>query len=116
MLNYIDFDFYSNVYKGESIDENYFVKLASLASASVNSVANFKIGRDLSALLDWQQEYVKLATACQVEHLNQSPVPISSLKIGEFSCNTGSNVSNKKNISYMVYPYLEAAGLFSRAL
>ncbi len=125
MNPYIDYDYYVNTYRGESVQEGDFARLALFASYAVNSIAGNKIGHKIENVEDWQREYVRLATACQVDFMAgggskiDTSTSFSTMKIGEFNYTKDSSETSEVStvvgdVSYMIYSYLESAGLYSR--
>ncbi len=117
-MAYIDYEFYTDTYKGESVDEADFPALAERASRNINELTGFKI-EDFEKLNEKQQFYVKLATASQLEHLDNSESldGLASATLGKFSFSsvtTSSSTSQK--YSATARDYLAYSGLLYRGL
>lgn len=69
-MAYIDYEYYTEEYKGVEIPENEFVTLSERASDFVDIKTFFKI-EDILALADKTQARVKKATAMYVEQFYQ---------------------------------------------
>lgn len=95
-MAYIDYAYYTDVYKGVPIDADTFSRLAERASELIDQVTNYTI-QDIAALPAFTQEQVKKATAAQVEYLYQNGegvlqgvTDLQDVKIGDFSYKSAS--------------------------
>lgn len=70
-MNYIDADYYSNVYKGMPVeDADMLDRLIVRASDLIDQIINYKLtGVDFDKLAPFIREQVKKATAAQTEYL-----------------------------------------------
>lgn len=125
-MSYIDYDFYTNVYKGESITEEEFNKLLPKASDVLDSITrDFYQFNDLETDYDWRKNKFKKAVACQIEYFNGVGATTSheinsplSVQIGRTQMSSG--VENQKEtnsiVSSDVYMYLQYTGLLYRGI
>lgn len=122
---YIDFQFYTNEFKGVSLSEDAFNSLVGRASDIIDQVTNYKIEQiGFDNLYPTFQQRVKKATVAQVEfmHVNGGVIAMqssdaSNVSIGKFSYSTG--VSDKvmaKSISDSAIAYLNGTGLLYRGV
>ncbi|WP_077616887.1 hypothetical protein [Caenibacillus caldisaponilyticus] len=124
-MGYIDADYYQNTYRGADAGSE-LDKYIERASDLIDQVTGFKIS-DFNALAPVVQEYVKKATAAQVEYyvvmggdadVNAGAQTIGNVSIGSFSYG-GSQANDNKNadrISPNALAYLEPTGLLYRGL
>lgn len=122
---YIDYQFYTDEFKGVSLSEDAFNNLAGRASDLIDQVTKYKI-EDIGFdnLYPAFQQRVKKATAAQVEfmHVNGGVVAMqssdaSNVTIGKFSYATGgSDKGMAKSISDSALAYLNSTGLLYRGV
>ncbi|BBW97229.1 hypothetical protein ACPVTF_04145 [Geobacillus icigianus] len=120
-MAYIDYTFYTDVYKGIPISEDAFSRLAERATAMINQLTNYTI-QDLATLPPFTQEQVKRATAAQVEYFAHAGEQIVhgdngmiDVRIGNFSYSSGAN-GTQSAISPAVINYLRPTGLLYRGV
>lgn len=118
-MAYIDYAYYTDVYKGVPIqDADTFSRLSERASELIDQVTNYTI-QDLAALPAFTQEQVKKATAAQVEyfvingeHITHESGGMTDVRIGNFSYSGG----EQSTISPAVINFLRPTGLFYRGV
>ncbi|WBL16446.1 hypothetical protein [Sutcliffiella sp. NC1] len=122
-MAYIDYTFYTNDYKGTSVDESEFAKLAERASEVVDQLTGYKLktGNRFDNLPTFVQEQVKKATAAQVEFYILSGGTdiaitgddITGVAVGKFSYGGGNRSSGKERepIADNLLDYLRPTGL-----
>ena len=120
-MGYITGDYYTNIYKGEAVNDN-LATLIERASDIIQSSTMYRI-RQLEEFPPFIQEQIMKATAAQVEFidgngglagLNEKGGQSTSL--GKFSI-TSSAIENAANgISPRSIAYLEPTGLLYRGL
>lgn len=126
-MSYIDYDFYTNVYKGESITEEEFNKLLPKASDVLDDLTNdFYQFKDLESDLEWRKTKFKKAVACQIEFFHEVGSTTSegindpqSVSIGRTTMSNGrsdSSNDSKSRVSKDVFTYLRTTGLLYRGL
>lgn len=125
-MEYIDYLYYTNTFKGVPITVDVFDSLVGRASMQINQMAGGKIesvGFD-KLPVKWQ-EAVKMATAAQVEYLDMnggiqgiySTEGNGSTRIGKFSYSEGSKTRmGGIDTSNMVLGYLKGTGLLFRGV
>lgn len=120
-MAYIDYTFYTDVYKGVQIDADTFSRLAERASDVIDQVTNYQIG-DIAQYPEWIQSLVKKAVAAQVEYFALSGDSIThgvselqNVKLGDFSYTLNGN-SGAAPISPAVLSYLRQTGLLYRGV
>lgn len=125
MMPYIDYQFYTDEFKGVSLSEDAFNNLVGRASDLIDQVTNYKIETiGFDNLYPAFQQRVKKATAAQVEfmHVNGGVVSMqssdtSNVSIGKFSYSTGgSDKGMTKSISDSALAYLKGTGLLYRGV
>lgn len=111
-MAYIDKDYYDNVYKGEPVDEADFPSLSERASRDINELTGFKI-LDFDKLTEYQQKHIKLATASQLEFLDQNGIFTDGTytSLGKYT-----SQGRKEKYSGNVRDYLSPTGLLYRGL
>ena len=104
---YIDYDYYTNEYKGAEVDENEFEQLAKRASDAIDIISHGRLLKGgFHKLCAYKAGLVKKAAAAQVEFLAESggastltgETTLSSFKIGSFSA------SYEKNAGQIISP------------
>jgi hypothetical protein len=116
-MAYIDYTYYTDVYKGVPIDADTFSRLSERASEIIDQVTNYAI-QDFAALPAFTQEQVKKATAAQVEYLYYAgEISIhgdvfGNVKLGDFNYSGGTPSA----ISPAVINYLRPTGLLYRGV
>ena len=124
-MPYIDYDFYTNEFKGVSLDENTFSSIVDRASDLIDIATNDKIGAiGFENLYPSFQLRVKKAIAAQVEyiHVNGGIEAIQSqemqqVSIGDFSYSKSTSkaqsagVSIHQTICPVARDYLRGTGL-----
>ncbi len=114
-MAYIDKDYYDNSYKGESVDEVDFPSLAERASRDIDELTGFNI-KSLDSITEVQQMYIKLATASQLEYLDQNGIMSDTFQtatLGKFSYSGSGRASR---FSARASAYVFASGLAYRGL
>lgn len=128
-MPYIDYQYYTEEYKGTEIDEVTFEKYATRASQVIDQLTNDVLhGQKFTQIAQYLQDKVKLATAAQVEFyvskggyetVETGSDDLTNVTIGSFSYQEGSNQSssaNAKRISPTVLEHLKPTGLLYRGL
>jgi hypothetical protein len=117
-MAYIDYTYYTDVYKGVPIpNADTFSRLSERASELIDQVTNYTI-QDLAALTPFTQEQVKKATAAQVEYFyyaGETSVHgdlFGNVKLGDFTYSGGTPSA----ISPAVINYLRPTGLLYRGV
>jgi hypothetical protein len=118
-MAYIDYAYYTDVYKGVPIsDADTFSRLAERATEIIDQLTNYTI-QDLAALSPFTQEQVKRATAAQVEYFAYAGEQVihgnagmGDVRIGNFSYTS----DTQSAISPAVINYLRSTGLLYRGL
>jgi hypothetical protein len=117
-MSYIDYTYYTDVYKGVPIDADTFSRLSERASELIDQVTNYTI-QDLSALPVFTQDQVKKATAAQVEYFVYAGEQVlhgdngmTDVRLGNFSYSVGTQSA----ISPAVINYLRPTGLLYRGV
>jgi hypothetical protein len=123
-MPYIDYAFYTDVYKGVPInDSDTFLRLAERASDVIDQITSYQIALSANGLNDYStfiQDQVKKAVAAQVEyfHLNGDSIvhginEFQNVKLGDFSYSSGAAQSA---VSPAVFSYLRQSGLLYRGV
>ena len=119
-MPYIDYQFYTDEFKGVSLSEDAFNNLVSRASDLIDQVTNFKIETiGFENLYPAYQQRVKKAVAAQVEYMhvnggivNMQTADLSSASLGSFSyAENGSSGQVMKTTSKSAIDYLRGTGL-----
>lgn len=123
-MPYIDKQYYDDDYKGSSVDEETFLRLAERASEIVDEITDYKlkIGVSFDKLNAFFKEQVKKATAAQVEYMllqgegvEHGESDVSSVTIGKFNYSEGQNPTRltraQLRSSPAVIGYLKPTGL-----
>lgn len=119
-MAYIDYTYYTNVYKGVPIpDADTFSRLSERATEIIDQLTGYAI-QDLAALPLFTQEQVKRATAAQVEYFALAGYSVThgvsefqNVKLGDFSYSTGGAAggATQNVVSPAVLSYLRPTGL-----
>src|SRR5690625_1550880 len=121
-MSYVDYEYYSNVYKG-SLDENTAKKVLDEASDQVDRLTYGRIRKKgFENLTEYQQEMIKKAVCYQAEFLanygDDLSSPSSGFSIGDVSLSFGKEkqdpggiIADKKTLVY-----LAQTGLSTRRL
>ena len=123
-MPYIDYQFYTEEFKGVPLSEDVFSSLVGRASDSIDQVTNYKIEAiGFDNLYPTFQQRVKKATAAQVEYLyvNGGPATMQStvtdVAIGKFSYDSlAASKTPDKSISDAALAYLKGTGLLYRGV
>ncbi|AST93009.1 hypothetical protein BC6307_17945 [Sutcliffiella cohnii] len=122
-MAYIDYTYYTNDYKGTTIDEDEFARLAERASEVIDQITGYKLKKSTSfeKFHSFVQEQVKKATAAQVEFYILSGGTdiaitgddITGVAVGKFSYGGGNRSSGKERepIADNLLDYLRPTGL-----
>lgn len=124
-MPYIDYDFYTNEFKGVSLDESIFSSLVDRASDLIDIATNHKIEAiGFDHLYTSFQLRIKKAVAAQVEYMYvnggieaMQSQEIQQASIGRFSYSKSvskaqsANVSTHQTICHMARDYLQGTGL-----
>lgn len=120
-MAYIDYTFYTDVYKGIPISEDAFSRLAERATEIIDQLTGYAI-QDLAALPLFTQDQVKRATAAQVEYFAYAGEQVvhggdgmTNVRLGNFSYSSGTN-DIQSAISPAVINYLRPTGLLYRGV
>lgn len=117
-MAYIDYTFYTDVYKGVQLDADTFSRLAERAGDVIDQVTNYQIG-DITQYPEWIQSLIKKAVAAQVEYLYYAGETaihgdaFGNVKLGDF---TYSSSGSQQTISPAVINYLRPTGLLYRGV
>lgn len=118
-MSYIDYQFYTNTFKGVSLDEGTFNSLVDRANDFIDIATNYRITNFEDLHLNIQLR-VKKAVAAQVEHMHlnggiedMQTDDVFSVSIGSFSFSSN---QTSKTISDMSKRYLLATGLLYRGV
>lgn len=117
-MAYIDFNYYTNTYKGEPVEEADFPSLSERASEIIDSLTCFKIGDISNITDDFILTQIKKATAAEVEFISLNGGYINesgNMSLGKFSY-SGTSSNNNLNISTLIFSYLAPTGLLYRGL
>lgn len=98
-MPYIDYEYYTEDYKGIQIDEDTFNRLVRRASEIIDMLTNYVIRTlEFERWASFLQEQVKKATAAQVEYLHthgesnaMGAGELGQVSAGNFSYNVGSD-------------------------
>jgi hypothetical protein len=120
-MAYIDYTFYTDVYRGVPIsDADTFLRFAERASDVIDQLTNYQIG-DISQHPDWMQTLIKKAVATQVEYFVYTDDSVlhgvndlQNVKLGDFSYTLGN--PGAAQISPAVLSYLRQTGLLYRGV
>ncbi|PWU66575.1 hypothetical protein [Gracilibacillus dipsosauri] len=128
-MPYIDYDFYTNVYKGDTITQEEFDKLLPKASDVLDDLTNdYYQFKDLESDIPWRRDKFKKAVACQIEFFYEVGSTTSegindpqSVSIGRTTMSNGRSDSRNDNsskniVSNDVFMYLRTTGLLYRGL
>lgn len=124
-MPFIDYQFYTDEFKGVSLSEDAFNGLVGRASDLVDQATNYKIEAiGIENLHPAYQQRVKKAVAAQVEFLNvnggivaMQSNDVTSASIGSFSYSAGdSGKGMTKFISDSAITYLSTTGLLYRGV
>lgn len=124
-MPYIDYNFYTNEFKGVSLDESTFSSLANRASDLIDIATNDKIGAiGFDNLHPSLQLRVKKAVAAQIEYIHvnggieaMQSTEMQEASIGNFSYSksssraSGAKVANNQIICDTARDYLRGTGL-----
>jgi hypothetical protein len=118
-MAYIDYTYYTDVYKGVPIqDADTFSRLSERASEIIDQVTNYTI-QDIATLPMFVQDQVKKATAAQVEYFVYAGEQVlhgdngmTDVRLGNFSYSVGAQSA----ISPAVINYLRPTGLLYRGV
>lgn len=117
-MAYIDYAYYTDVYKGVPIqDADTFSRLSERATDIINQLSCYTI-KNLADLPEFAQEQVKKATAAQVEYFYYAgEISIhgdvfGNVKLGDFNYSGGTPSA----ISPAVINYLRPTGLLYRGV
>jgi hypothetical protein len=121
-MAYIDYNYYTNTYKGTPIAEEQFGSLAERASDVIDMVTSYLLhGVEFTQFAQLIQDNVKKATAAQVEYMfiNGGETAVhggspSSVNIGNFSYSEGAG--GEKVVSPAVICYLKPTGLLYKGV
>ncbi|WP_374964615.1 hypothetical protein [Lysinibacillus sp. RS5] len=121
---YIDYQFYTDEFKGVSLSEDVFSSLVGRASDMIDQVTNYKIESiGFDNLFPAFQQRVKKATAAQVEYLHVNggmammQSSVTDVSIGKFSYDSlASSKTPDKTISDNAMAYLKCTGLLYRGV
>ena len=124
-MPYIDYQYYTDEYKGASIDESAFSSLVVRASDAIDSITrSFYQFHDLENDLAFRKNKFKKAVASQVEYFHEVGATTTygmneptSVTIGRTSQSGGStSIQTNTLLSPDVIGYLNDTGLLYRGL
>lgn len=124
-MPYIDYQYYTDEFKGASIDESAFSSLVVRASDALDNLTrNFYQFNDLETDVAFRKNKFKKAVACQVEYFHEVGSTTtygmnepSSVTIGRTSQSGGSSNSQTNSLLCPdVISYLNDTGLLYRGL
>ncbi|MER2172167.1 MAG: hypothetical protein ABS938_16240 [Psychrobacillus psychrodurans] len=127
-MPYIDYQYYTDEYKGVSIDASTFSSLVVRASDAIDSITrSFYQFNDLETDVAFRKNKFKKAVACQVEYFHEVGSTTtygmnepSSVTIGRTSMSEGAKGSQTTSqntlVSQDAYMYLRDTGLLYRGL
>lgn len=119
-MPYIDYQYYTDVFKGVSLDEDTFSLLVSRASDMIDQATNYKLSAlDWDKLHELYKSRVQKAVAAQVEYLHvnggviaMQSTEVSQASIGSFSYTESESARNiNRTISGSSTAYLRGTGL-----
>lgn len=121
-MAYIDYDYYTNTFKGTPISEEQFGSLAERSSDLIDIETSYVLkGVAFTQFAQLIQDNVKKATAAQVEYMfiNGGETAVhggspSSVNIGNFSYQQAE--SDQKILSPMARDYLKSIGLLYKGV
>lgn len=127
MSAFVDFEFYTDTYQGNTIPEADFVSLANSASALVNAQSFGRAESTIDAGTDTVLVgKIKMATCAAAEVFYQDSIstagsgPIQSESIGNYSVtyalSEGATFNKEQKASLAVRLYLETTGILYKGL
>lgn len=100
-MPYVDMDYYTNTYKGESVDETDFLSLSGRAEEIIEEMTMYHVTPVIFPTLPERvQESVKMAVCAQIEYLDanggadlDNGADLQSAGLGKFNYSKVSGVS-----------------------
>ena len=126
-MPYVDYSYYTEIYKGKSVDEADFPSLESRASEIIDDLTMYKVAqRDLGSYDAFVQEQFKKAVCAQIDYIDSvggidvlDEDPFQSVGLGKFSyskAQTSRSGTSSSNISNRAKSLLRPTGLLYRGL
>ena len=124
-MPYVDYTYYTETYKGESVSADDFPALELRASEIIDDLTMYRVAQSsLGSYSEFIQAQIKKSVCAQIDYIDSmggidvlDEAPMQSMGLGKFNYSAGSATGNgNNNVSGRAKSLLAPTGLLYRGL